>query len=342
MTVQTEGEIFEPLIPMLDTGSFGNPYFRFTLLYGLIILTLSTLPIWLAFLSPEFVSLVNVHFILLFSLIWIFIGINASLNFNRLGSVELPTLQDINATRTRKFTHSVIVPCYLDPIDVLFDCLGSLMLQHDPMALFVVVAFESKTPDLLVKEAAVRKAFSNKFGEFLITIHTVQDNEIPGGCSNKNYALREMYKQVTTIRKLYNTSITLTTCDTDSLFHPNYFNVLEMCYNNENPDINIVNPRMCVWQPALFYNWDLDQRPFFNRITGIMRSLMMLGGLISFDLNPMSIFSYPLELGLKVGFINPRYGVDDIIAKVRWMCETNESVPVLLLPVPCISGNYYL
>lgn len=95
---------------------------------------------------------------------------------------------------------------------------------------------------------------------------------------------------------------------------------------------------MCVWQPPLFYNWDLDQRPFFNRITGLMRMMMMLGGLISFNLNPMSIFSYPLELGLKAGFINPRYGVDDIIAKVRWMCSTNEQVPVLLLPVPAISG----
>ena len=56
---------------------------------------------------------------------------------------------------------------------------------------------------------------------------------------------------------------------------------------------------------------NLDQRPFFNRITGIMRSLMMLGGLISFNLNPMSVFSYPLELGLMSGFINPRYSVDD-------------------------------
>ena len=45
-----------------------------------------------------------------------------------------------------------------------------------------------------------------------------------------------------------------------------------------------------------------------------------------------------MELGKKAGFINPRYGVDDIIAKVRWMCATNEMVPVTLLPVPVISG----
>jgi hypothetical protein len=60
--------------------------------------------------------------------------------------------------------------------------------------------------------------------------------------------------------------------------------------------------------------------------------------LISYNLNSMSIFSYPLELGLAAGFINPRYGVDDIIAKARWMCDTDSSVPVKLLPVPVISG----
>jgi hypothetical protein len=64
----------------------------------------------------------------------------------------------------------------------------------------------------------------------------------------------------------------------------------------------------------------------------------MLGGLISFNLNPMSIFSYPIELGLAAGFINPRYGVDDIIAEVRYMTSTAEVVPVKLLPVPSISG----
>jgi hypothetical protein len=150
---------------------------------------------------------------------------------------------------------------------------------------------------------------------------------------------RSAHKYITDkgLNKDSKVAVTITTCDTDSLYHPNYFRVLEAAYNASNPSLTAA-PRMCVWQPPLFYNWDLDERPFFNRVTGLMRSMMMLGGLISFNLNPMSIFSYPLELGLMAGFINPRYGVDDIIAKVRWMCATNEQVPVLLLPVPVISG----
>mmetsp|Transcript_9103 Transcript_9103/g.13702 ORF Transcript_9103/g.13702 Transcript_9103/m.13702 type:complete len:613 (+) Transcript_9103:30-1868(+) len=324
--------------PARDTGKFGNPRCRFTIFYAFVIFLLATSPLWLSVIIPHQVVWYNTVVILAFSALWLCIGFNALINYSKLNSIPLPPIEAIQASRSRKFLHVVIVPCYLDPIDVLFDCIGSLLMQCNTESLLVVVAFEVKTPDLTPKVESVRTAFAKLFGHFLITTHTVDKScEIAGGCSNKNYALREAYKYISECGLDKDTSITLTTCDTDSLFHPNHFSVLESVYNASNPVIG-APPRMCVWQPPLFYNWDLDQRPFFNRVTGLMRSMMMLGGLISFNLNPMSIFSYPMELGLKSGFINPRYGVDDIIAKVRWMCSTNEQVPVLLLPVPAISG----
>ena len=53
-----------------------------------------------------------------------------------------------------------MVLCYADPIDVLFDALGSLLLQCHRERLVVVVAFEARTPDLAAKEAAVLAAFT--------------------------------------------------------------------------------------------------------------------------------------------------------------------------------------
>lgn len=329
----------KPLLePAEDTGDFGNPYFRWTVLYAGVIFVLTLMPLWLSVIIPNQIAVVVALIMLFFCAIWVAIGCNALRNFSKLHTTSVPSLAATHAARERQFTHLVIVPCYIDPIEVLFDALGSLLLQADPTTLHVVVAFEAKTPDLLLKENTVRSAFADKFGGFQITIHEVTSKEIPGGCSNKNYALRQATKHFASMPMVYaHRAITVTTCDTDSLFHPNYFTVLENEYNTMNPVIG-APPAMCVWQSPLFYNWDLDERPFFNRITGLMRSMMMLGGLISFNLNPMSIFSYPIELGLKAGFINPRYGVDDIIAKVRWMCTTNTSVPVLLLPIPSISG----
>ena len=173
--------------------------------------------------------------------------------------------------------------------------------------MLVVVAFELKTPDLERKRLAVEKAFTGRFGHLLITVHEVLPRmEIAGGCSNKNFALRSMTKflndnldnDLNCFTNAKDRAVTVTTCDTDSLFHPNYFEALEHSYNEENPskDLNkvfangqpTIEPKLIIWQSPVFYNWDLDKRPFFNRTTGIMRSMMMLGGLISFNLNPMS------------------------------------------------------
>jgi len=275
----------------------------------------------------------------LFTVMWFSIAANAACNFSRLLAWERrPRAMSYNH---RRFKHIVVVPCYIDPVEVLFDALGSLLMQNDPQKMIVVVAFEKKTPELDIKIRTVQKAFGGLFGELIISVHTIAwATEIPGGCSNKNFALRTAHQHVSAHEDFLFTSYTITTCDTDSLFSPNYFTALEEHYNKENPALICEGTpvKFCVWQAPLFYNWDLDQRPFFNRVTGIMRSLMMLGGLISFNLNPMSIFSYPLELGLEAGFINPRYSVDDIIFLVRMMCNGNRTIPVLLLPVPCVSG----
>eukprot|EP00929_Paragymnodinium_shiwhaense_P035576 TRINITY_DN19179_c0_g1_i1.p1 TRINITY_DN19179_c0_g1~~TRINITY_DN19179_c0_g1_i1.p1 ORF type:complete len:652 (-),score=86.92 TRINITY_DN19179_c0_g1_i1:595-2550(-) len=326
--------------PTEDDGRFGNTYFRWTLLHTLIVITLCSMPIWMHYWVPQYVAYVNAGGMALFTLMWLAIASNAALNMYKMTRDPLQVEQSRNADECgRRFRHIVVVPCYIDPIEVLFDCLGSLLSQGHPERLVVVVAFEKKTPDVQQKIDTVKKSFDGRFGELLITVHTIQwATEIPGGCSNKNFALRTAHQHVSSTDPQYQeTSYTITTCDTDTLFSPRYFEVLEEAYNDENP-VNSVPVKYCVWQGPLFYNWNLDQRPFFNRITGIMRSLMMLGGLISFNLNPMSVFSYPLELGLEAGFINPRYSVDDIIFLVRVMCSSRQGVPVKLLQVPVISG----
>ena len=276
--MDTDSRLSESLI---DNGEFGNPYFRFTIVFAFILVSLTTFPIWASFAFPNTVAAINVCVVLFFSFVWLWIAFNAVRNMNRMHSLPVMPLESLQASRTRKFRHIVIVPCYIDPIPVLFDCLGSLMGQLDVTDLLVVVAFEKKTPDLELKMRTVDSAFRNRFGHFIISVHTIDKaSEIAGGCSNKNYALREAYKYVKAGGTLNDPTVahTVTTCDTDSLFHPNYFETLQHMYNYSNPILGL-EPKMLVWQPPLFYNWDLDERPFFNRITGLMRSMMMLGGL---------------------------------------------------------------
>ncbi|CUG92130.1 membrane-associated protein, putative [Bodo saltans] len=311
-----------------DVGHFGNTYLRFTILFALLVVSIATLPLWLSPVIPYDIAYINAAITLSFSFVWLVVALNALRNYSKLNSIPMVGWDETFGLRSRKFKHLVIVPCYLDPLDVLHECVDTLTFQQHPQDLIVAITFEAKTPELQRKLDSVRNEYRDKFGDLLLLVHHLQVNEIPGGCSNKNFALREAYKFCSNHHgsRFKMDRYTITTCDTDSKFHPRYFEVLEAAYNAENP-FEGVDVKMCVWQPPLFYNWNLDERPFFNRVTCIMRTTMMLGGLISFNLNPMSIFSYPMELGVISGFINPRYGVDDIIAKVRWMAHTNSQVP---------------
>ena len=177
--------------PLEDTGNFGNSKLRFTIIYGLVILLFTTLPFWLSFLLPNQIAIINTIFILFFSFLWIIIAFNAIRNYSKLNLIPTPSIIGLQTQRKRNFLHIVVVPCYLDPIDILFDCIGSLLMQNNPSSLLVVVAFEAKTPELQAKIDSVKFAFEKLFGHFLITTHTVNKvKEIAGGCSNKNYALR--------------------------------------------------------------------------------------------------------------------------------------------------------
>jgi hypothetical protein len=70
---------------------------------------------------------------------------------------------------------------YDEQVDVLFDCLGSLLLQTNRDRLVVVMAFEAKTPDLQQKMDTVRAAFETTFGDLLIVAHVLNPRlEIAG------------------------------------------------------------------------------------------------------------------------------------------------------------------
>ena len=128
-------------------------------------------------------------------------------------------------------------------------------------------------------------------------------------------------------------NILVTTCDADSKFPPQYIAALTFKYLQEN------RPALTtIYQPPLFYNWKLDGLSFITRVTGLLRSFLMLGALIPFNINTMSIFSYSLTLATKGNFIHPAYQMDDIICLIRWMGVTQQRLRISLVPVPVLSG----
>ena len=65
------------------------------------------------------------------------------------------------------------------------------------------------------------------------------------------------------------------------------------------------NPHHHMYQAPLLYNWKLDELSFVTRVTAILRSALMMGALIPFNINTMSIYSFSGKLLKDSDFIHP-------------------------------------
>lgn len=69
-----------------------------------------------------------------------------------------------------------------------------------------------------------------------------------------------------------------------------------------------------------------------------MRSTMMCGALVPFNLNIMSVYSASLKLWVDGGFIHPFYQMDDIICYIRWMVVSKQILKIKAIYAPTLSG----
>jgi cellulose synthase/poly-beta-1,6-N-acetylglucosamine synthase-like glycosyltransferase len=240
----------------------------------------------------------------------------------------------IGSLEKKRIRHIVAISCYKEPVELIATSIQSVANQSEVNRITMVISFEERTPNKEEKCKYLENKFKDSgFERIIFTIHPFDlPNEIPGKCSNSNYGLRMAVKQMNIIDDDMD-NILVTTCDSDSKFPREYIAALTWKYLKEN------QPALTtIYQSPLFYNWKLDDLSFVTRVTGLLRSLLMLGALIPFNINTMSIFSYSLSLAKKGNFIHPSYQMDDIICLIRWMGVTQQRIRISIIPVPVISG----
>lgn len=92
------------------------------------------------------------------------------------------------------------------------------------------------------------------------------------------------------------------------------------------------------WQSPLFYNITLDERWFFTRVMGILRSYFMIGFLIGGAINTMSIYSTSLRLLVQSRFFHPSYQMDDLTFTLSAMNTTGARIRIRTIDIPTLSG----
>ena len=319
----------------LKQNSAGRQLFRWNLIFNVILWIIIPLPVWLPFVSKE------ISFYLLpsiqgaFSLFWIVVCLSAirttyvlychrNTDFKAKVEEFLKTKRIDSEARTVNETpihHLAVISCYKEPVDLIAASVETLANQTIASNVTMVLSFEEKTPNLLNKQKLLSNLFGYRFHEMVFVTHPFGvEGEIPGKYSNANCGIRTGLAHIKQRRgtAFDPDRILVTTCDADSKFHPRYFEALEYRYEQEFMQKN-GSDRMvgCVFQSPLLYNWNLDAASVVTRVTGIVRSFLMMGAMIPFNVNPMSIFSLSASLCIAGNFVHPGYQMDDIIALIR-------------------------
>lgn len=234
--------------------------------------------------------------------------------------------------RCAQLRHIVLMRGYKEPLELMFSTINSLRHQTVVEDLIVVVALEEGSP--VHYDDAFYEEYQGVFADLVVTRHPRNwaPMERPGSCSNSNYAWRQIVQRLSNQGKLHRDSMICTSCDTDTVFPPHYFEYVGYAFLTHR------KPHDVIWQSSLFYNLMLDQRPWFVRCTGLMRTAFMCAFLIGQSLNPMSTFSYSVDLLIRCDFIHPFHVMDDVVHIVTCMKALRGVVPVELVPIVLISG----
>lgn len=234
--------------------------------------------------------------------------------------------------RTKRLKHIVLMRAYKEPLELMFSTITSLQHQTVAEDLIVVIALEEGSPEGY--DEAFHAKYRGVFSDLVVTRHPRNwcPMERPGACSNANYAWRQIVHKLASTHRLHRDSMICTSCDTDTVFPPHYFEYVGYAFLTHK------RPHNVIWQCPLFYNLMLDQRPWFVRCTGLMRTAFMCAFLIGQSLNPMSTFSFSVDLLIRCDFIHPFHVMDDVVHIVTCMKALHGYVPVELVPIVLISG----
>lgn len=322
-----------------------NIKMRWNLVFLVFNFIIIPLPLWIDCLNPTFAAIYGLFVALLGPGLLTHCAvrsIQASFLMKRVVDEKwedkIPRKTEEERRKADNLQHVVTMCGYKEPIEVMCQSIDSLVSQSGDVAkrrLIVVIGLEKKTADVDEKAVSLKERYGNCFKRFHVTIHPDKwagPREIRGKCSNANYTMRAAVTSLEQRGELDLSCTTATTCDTDTIFPPHYFANLGYQF------LSCPKAKEVVWQAPLCYNHSLNKRPFYVRDIGIMRMAYMLGFLIPFNINTMSVFSFSLDLCIKADYFHAHYQMDDIIYTLTCMKALQKPIEILMIPMPVISG----
>jgi len=261
-----------------------------------------TMPLWLSFVSPEFVG----YILITFNVYWFYksfsLALSAIRSFITLQAhVKVDWLKMINNNPNfENIYHIIIIPEYKEPLHILRRTIENLAKTDFPKKrMLIVLATEEKDEERLNTAKILEEEFKDSFGYFLTTNHVLVPGEIAGKSSNMAHAAKEVdrFLQQKNIPTAYTT---ITSCDADALIHPKYFSSIS--------EKILMDPlyKTTFYQGAILFYSNIWRIPLPNRFLNILNSIWNLASLSQPSrLINFSTYTLLFETAKDVGFWSP-------------------------------------
>lgn len=196
--------------------------------------------------------------------------------------------------------HVVIVPNFREPPAILARTLTGLAAQYRAEhRLTVVLAMEAADPDAEAKARQLCGQFAASFARLLVTYHPANlPGELPGKGTNQRWAAQQARCLLVDELGLAPDQLTLTSCDADSLLHPDYFAELSRQYVRD-PDA-----AYRFWQAPLRFDNNIWRVHPFVRVLTMLANVINLSELANpFVLNlTQSTYTFSYRLAESVDY----------------------------------------
>ncbi len=257
-------------------------FYRFLeMIPGLISWNIILFLIWGSFLVPRLVA----YFVIAFLVYWFyqsfksaFLGVRGFIKINRTKRVnwkkKFKNEKKDYWLDWDEIKHVIVIPNYDENVNTIGKNLTSLANQshlNPKNKLIVVLAMEQRAKDHKERAQKLIAKFEDNFSQIFATYHPPDiPGEIKGKASNEAWAAKKAKNKLINDQKMDINKLTVTSCDADAQFNPNYFANLTYKFAKSKKRY------YQFWQAPIFWHNNLNEVPAPIRIVGVISNIIYL------------------------------------------------------------------
>jgi cellulose synthase/poly-beta-1,6-N-acetylglucosamine synthase-like glycosyltransferase len=280
------------------------------------------------------VQVLGLYLLIRFLLVVLFYPVG-EWRIRRLERVPPPTRREamcIPPGLSAPIHHVIILANFKEPEEVVartLERLGQQPNAHDTLT--VVMAMEEAEAGSQQKGERLKRRYGRLFANMLITVHPRGlPGEVPGKGSNQAWAARRVREYLVEEKGTPLDSLTVTSCDADSLIHPGYFAELARQFASDERRYERI------WQAPFRFNNNIWRSPAPIRMLGFLNNMVQVSELANpLAVNmPLSTYSLSFRLADSVGYWDEMVIAEDWHILLRCLFGTQGRVTLQPIFLP--------